>query len=81
MALAVRYLGDGGAQAAEEALRTVHPDANFVRKVAGVFEVCVPVPPDLATRLPRDWQLYEPTEAEIAPPRLTVQSIGQVLKR
>lgn len=81
MALAVRYLGGGGAEAAEEALRALLPETTLVRKVAGVLEVCAPVPPDLAARLPKDWQLYQPTEADIAPPRLNIQRIRQLLKR
>jgi hypothetical protein len=81
MALAVRYIGDGGAQAAEEALRALLPEATLVRKVPGVLEVSAPIPQDLAARLPNDWQLYQPTEADIAPPRLNVERIRQLLKR
>lgn len=81
MSLAIRYLGDNGKEAAEDALRALLPDARLVRKVAGVLEVCAPMPPDLAARLPRDWLMYQPTEADIAPPRLNLQKVRKHLER
>lgn len=67
--LAVRFIGDPQNLAdAEARLRAALPGSRLVSKAPGLF-VLEAVAAELLGTVPSDWTIYEPTIADVDPPK------------
>ena len=73
MVTALRFIGNGSPEDAEQRLRTGLPQLALVRKAAGLLELQGEEPPELARAVGPEWCVYTPVAVDISPPQLKWQ--------